>query len=254
MSVNGALTRSVEDAALMLDVAAVPFSGDPYYIAPPVEWRASQRLRIGVPWFLLSSYNVDSDCGAAVQSTADACSRLGHEVVTLSSFEGDWAPACEHLSVIWGTQLWLQLQARYRELRKVPDGSGIEPLSWALACLGRQATSADYLSAIRYVHAFGRRLASWFETCDVVLTPVTARRAWPLGELSMSSTEVRAYLTDLFSLCPFTAQFNMAGCPAISVPLYPTVGVQLGAKMGEEALLLNLAQNLLAPDQNFRAI
>jgi Asp-tRNA(Asn)/Glu-tRNA(Gln) amidotransferase A subunit family amidase len=253
MSVHGALARTVGDAALMLDVTAIPYPGDPYCLAPPsrpfreLAAEAPRSLRIGLP-LLTSNQGIDRECLAALQTAANACQDLGHHIVP-ASFECDLVAAFEHFTAIWSAQLWSQLQARYQQLARAPDGNGIEPLSWALACKGRDAGPTDYLTAVRFIHAFGRRFAETFSDCDVVMTPVTSRTVWPLGELKTDGDDVAAYLADLFRLCPFTVAFNMAGCPAISVPLHWSeqdlpVGVQLGARMGEDLLLLQLATQL----------
>lgn len=253
MSTHGALVRTVQDAALILDVTAVPYPGDPYSIAPPARpfrelaLQAPRPLRIGMP-SPTSDQDIDRECLEAVQTAARACRDLGHEIVP-ACFDFDPTPAFEHFTAIWSAQLWSQLQARYAQLGCAPDGRAIEPVSWALACKARSVSAVDYLAAVRFLHAFGRRFADMFSRCDVVLTPVTARPAGPLGELKTDGDDVAAYLAGLFRSCPFTVAFNMAGCPAMSVPVHWTaqgipVGAQFGARMGEEALLLQLATQL----------
>lgn len=253
MSMQGALSRTVQDAALLLDVTAVAYPGDPYFMAPPARpfrelaWQAPGPLRIGMP-LLDANQDLDSECLTALHTAASVCRELGHEVEPIS-LTFDPTQAFEHFTTIWSAQLWTQLQARYGQLGRVPDGHAIEPVSWALACQARDRSAADYLAAVRFLHAFGRRFVDMFGDCDVVLSPVTSRPAWPLGALRTEGDDVGAYLADLFRLCPFTVAYNMAGCPAMSVPLHSTaqgipVGAQFGARMGEEAVLLQLATQL----------
>src|SRR5438445_11882792 len=52
-----------------------------------------------------------------------------------------------------------------------------------------------------------------------------------------------------FSFTPFTPLFNMTGQPAMSVPLYwdqqgLPIGIHFAGRMGDEALLLQLAAQL----------
>lgn len=253
MSVNGALTRTVRDAALILDVVGVPYSGDPYCVpAPGKPFREQMalehpRLRIGIVSGA-ALRDVDTECITAIRRAAELCGSLGHELVPV---EPDWdlSPALEHLAVIWSTQLRVQLLARYQQVGSQPDGNAVEAMSWALAEKAAGFDAARYLSAVRYLHAFGRRLARSCEGVDVVLSPVTARPPWSVDELSMDSSDATGYLQELFRTCLYTVQYNISGWPAMSVPLHWTrdglpIGVQFAGKLGEEAMLLALAREL----------
>lgn len=254
MSVNGAITRTVYDSALLLDMVGIPVAGDPYRVpCPAMPFREAieappDRLLIGI---LAADEDVDVDieCRNAVERAATLCASLGHEV-TLLHFSLNLAQAAPHLMVIWSVQLWTLLEQRYGQLSCVPDGRGIEPLSWALACEGRRVSGAVYLEAVRYIHHFARRFSRLFEHCDVLLSPVAARSPWPLGFLE--ADDPHEHMRNLFALCPYTVPYNMTGGPAMSVPLHRSaehrlpVGVQFGAEPGQELRLLQLAAQLEA--------
>src|SRR5690606_11770547 len=68
MGINHALTRSVRDTALLLDVAQGPMPGDPYVIVPPTRPYTQEvgvapgRLRIALSTVMPSGEPVDEDC------------------------------------------------------------------------------------------------------------------------------------------------------------------------------------------------
>jgi aspartyl-tRNA(Asn)/glutamyl-tRNA(Gln) amidotransferase subunit A len=79
-----------------------------------------------------------------------------------------------------------------------------------------------------------------FESADAILIPTTSTPAFKLGE--KSKDPVAMYLADLF-----TVQANLAGNPAISLPLLKNsdslpIGVQLMTKFGEEERLFDLSR------------
>jgi aspartyl-tRNA(Asn)/glutamyl-tRNA(Gln) amidotransferase subunit A len=78
---------------------------------------------------------------------------------------------------------------------------------------------------------------------DAILIPTTSTPAFKLGE--KSKDPIAMYLADLF-----TVQANLAGNPAISLPLFETkaglpIGIQLMGKSFQEQELFNLSQLLV---------
>lgn len=81
------------------------------------------------------------------------------------------------------------------------------------------------------------------ENVDAILIPTTSTPAFKLGE--KSKDPIAMYLADLF-----TVQANLAGNPAISLPLFETeaglpIGIQLMGKSFKEQELFNLSQLLI---------
>src|SRR5438105_4131469 len=81
--------------------------------------------------------------------------------------------------------------------------------------------------------------------------PILAGPPLPLGAIDMMGNNLDAYFSKLFDYVCFTAQFNMSGGPAASLPLHWTanglpVGVQIGADFGNEAVLFRLASQIEA--------
>jgi amidase len=255
----GAVTRSVRDAAAILDALAGPMPGDPYVAPPPARPFAQEvgapvtRLRVG---FTARSFGgaipVHPDCAAAAESAAKLLASLGHAV------EEAFPPACADGSTIGhATRVMSACTARAldqwgerigRPLR--PDD--VEPLEWVVAEMGRKVSATEWLVAIDALHAYTRRVAAWWEGgFDLLLTPTLAEPPPLLGQFAATpQSPLQGWIRSAPFVC-FTQPFNITGQPAISLPLHAAagglpIGVQLVAAYGREDLLFRVAAQLEA--------
>jgi Asp-tRNA(Asn)/Glu-tRNA(Gln) amidotransferase A subunit family amidase len=254
MSTNHVITRSVRDSALLLDIAAGPAPGDPYW-APPQKGpflaevgKDPGKLRIAVTTMPPSHGEVDAECIKAVHEAAELCQDLGHHIV-------EAAPEInsDHLQFASGTiinaNLRAMLEIRGHMLDREVQEKDVEPITWAAAEAGRRTPSSDLVRAIDIIHQLGRELAAFFEDHDILLSPVLLKPPVPLGYLDTTLKNTKEYMEKLYSFFGFTCLFNATGQPAMSVPLYWTpdnlpVGLQFAGRFGEEALLFRLAAQL----------
>jgi aspartyl-tRNA(Asn)/glutamyl-tRNA(Gln) amidotransferase subunit A len=105
---------------------------------------------------------------------------------------------------------------------------------------------ADVQRAHALLPEYRRRIDSVFDTYDVLLTPVTAVPAFPLGE---RPTHIAGQEVDqLWGAFPFAVPFNVAGTAAASVPCGLAGGLPVGAQLvgraGTEAFLLDVCEQL----------
>jgi amidase len=257
MVAGHAVTRSVRDAAALLDATSGAAPGDPYWAPPPrrpflAEVGADPgKLRIALATRHVGGGKVAPDCLAAVKQAASLLAELGHHVEEAEpSFDAE--AAVKAIRVIIGGNLATAIAIRLAGLgRKALAPGEVETISALWAEEGRRTTAADYALAVLTMHRIGRRFGEFFGKYDVLLQPVLANPPLPLGAIDMMGDSLDDYVTTLFDQICFTPQFNVTGGPAASVPFHWTaeglpVGIQIAADFGNEALLLRLAGQIEA--------
>lgn len=253
---NGAVTRTVRDAALMLDLMTGYEAGDPY-VAPPfarplVEEVGMEpgRLRIGLLDHPPLGAAGHRECTEAVRAAGRLLESLGHDVeVAWPAAIGDPSFAGHFRSIVatWTANDIVELEAILG--RPVEDGD-IEPDNMTLGRLGRGISGQQYVAAMLEVHRWCRQVLAWWHPADgargfdVLVTPTIATPPPPIGYLSEPGQGAR-----IFELLQYTSQFNVTGQPAVSLPLHWTpeglpVGVQFVAADAREDVLVRLSAQL----------
>src|SRR5262249_53439159 len=110
----------------------------------------------------------------------------------------------------------------------------------------------QFLNAIAALNTARRRLGHYFTRYDVWLSPTTARVAEPWGKYNLGRTDVTMDTLSETIFQPvfqFTLPHNIAGTPALSLPLAlsPTgllIGYQLAPTPAAEHVILQLAATL----------
>jgi amidase len=251
-----AVTRTVRDAAGLLDALAGPMPGDPYFAPPParpfaeVVGRDPGRLRVGVMTRAPRGIEMQSDCLDVVDATARALEDLGHDVALAYPEALDDPDCVAHYATVVACNVARALEAWGDKVGRQVEQPDVEPLTWALAERGRAVTATAYLATLEFVHSFGRRLAAWWqEGFDLLLTATQAAPPPLLGTLvSPPEMPLKAFVLSA-PYGVFTLPFNLSGQPAISLPMHWTedglpVGGQLVAPYAREDLLLGVAAGL----------
>jgi amidase len=104
-----------------------------------------------------------------------------------------------------------------------------------------------YLQSRMWLGRWARRMADWWNDHDLLVTPTAGAPPPELGWFTAAGTQQEG--PRIVRFIPYTAQFNMTGQPAVSLPLHWTpaglpVGVQLVAGYGREDLLVRVASQL----------
>jgi amidase len=232
LSVGGAVTRTVLDTALWLDVVA---DSDRSF----VEAASADpgRLRVALSFKPSSLTRVDARVRTAVERVAETLRLLGHDVVERDPDYGELAPLF--------LPRWL---AGIREdVRALPHPERLDKRSRQLARLGA-IVSHD---AVRRARAAGeeraRRINAIFDDVDVLLTPTLPAPPDPLGRFAGRSLATTIML--VAGMVGFTQPWNVTGQPAASIPAPVAegelpIGAQLVGRPDDEATLLSLSAQL----------
>ncbi|GIL00015.1 MAG: 6-aminohexanoate-cyclic-dimer hydrolase [Alphaproteobacteria bacterium] len=250
------VTVSVRDSAAILDATGGPAPGDPYCAPAPARPFREEvgadpgRLRIALMTAAPGGGAVHKDCAAAALAAGKLCEELGHHVEEAAP-EIDFHSLVWAMSVIIGGNLRNGMDLRLKALGREQREGDVEAITALWAQDARRRSAADYARAILIVHTIGRRMGAFFERYDALISPTLANPPLPLGATDMMSDDLDSYNAMLFTQIPFTPPFNASGCPAASLPLHWTadglpVGVQIGARFGDEATILRLAAQIEA--------
>jgi len=228
----GPMTRSVEDAALLLGA----MTGRPGFAtrARRAVDRKPRRLTIAVADYFF--VDADPEVTALVEKAVNQLQRQGHRLVATDIAELE--PAMEASRVI---VLAEAIAFHDEHLRRNPDGYGPN--------LRSRLEGGYQLSALQYVHAEERRVlliaayTELFRRVDCLLTPTLPIPAVPIGTQSVTLGGHEVSLSEAY--CRYTAPENMTGVPALSVPCGFTkgglpVGLQIVGGMGRDLEVLAL--------------
>jgi len=251
-----ALTRSVRDAAALLDAVAGPDPGAPGHPVPPARPYREQigtppsRLRIAWTTTPASGAKIDPECEKAVHETVRLLESLGHTLIE-DRPRYDWDAFLENVNVIWGAFGVASIDFASAMTGRKPGPDNLEAVTLASYEDGKRYSAIDLLNAMTHCNLVSRQVGPFFEKVDVLVTPTIARQPAPLGELNQNREGMTAmeWTRQVFSYVPFTPLFNVTGQPAISLPLHWSadgipVGVQIAGRFGDEATLLRLAAQL----------
>lgn len=245
---EGAEARTVRDSALLLDILSA-FEPRAMYNAPrQVRPFAEEvdvtppRLRIALMTDAPGGLPVDPQVLAAARAAARLLEELGHDIVEVpvhtysqAAVEG-YITHIMDASVAVGPYEHPELAEPYLQVRR----------ERALS-----ATAVDYLtSALRIQDESWHVAAQFGRDFDVVLSPTMARLPAPAGELvAEANAQPHQMRLREAQMVAFTSWVNLAGLPAISLPLALSteglpIGVQLVGGPWGESLLIALAATI----------
>ena len=262
----GPLARTVEDAALVLQVIAGHDKRDSTCSPVPVpDYGAAIReksdlsgLTIGLPREFFGHEGLDSGVAAACENAVNAARSLGAKVVEVSLPHTEYSIASYYIlaAAEASSNLARYDGVRYGHRTANPGNledmytlsrtEGFGPEVQRRILLGSYVLSAGYYDAYYRKAAQVRRLIrqdylNAHDSCDMLLAPVSPVPAWQMGH--MSDDPLQMYFMDIFTL-----SLNLAGLPGLSIPAGMSnglpVGVQLMGRAFSEAALFTAGNAL----------
>lgn len=243
---QGVVTRSVRDTALYLYAAEQAYRNPNL---PPIGLVAAPdttRLRIAVLRSSVRGIRIDPETLAVLDRTANVCEQLGHRVDVVGQpvpdrFADDFL---RYWALLGGTLTFFG-----KRMLAAPefDAAKVEVFTRGLSRLLLQQLER-VPGALRRLKASAQGPVPLATDYDVVLSPVLAHPAPPIGELG-PEVPFREHLVRLVRYSSFTPLANITGAPGVSLPLGRTadgrpIGVQASTDRGREATLLSLAYEL----------
>ncbi|WP_448638341.1 amidase [Geodermatophilus sp. URMC 63] len=260
-TIDGVVTRTVRDAAAVLDVIGRPMPGDPYAAPPlPRPLREEVGAPVGRLWVgLLASppderWLDDPECRTAVTTTGRLLEDLGcavEEAGPAAFFEDAFQ---RHFNATIAADTARTLADREELIGRAITDDELEPRNAYYRTVGNRMTAPDYLAARAWLGTWSRRMAAFWTPADdggqgfdLLVTPTVGAPPPELGWFTAAGPREEG--RRIGSFIPWTAQLNVTGQPAVSLPLHTTaeglpVGVQLVAATGREDLLVRVAAAL----------
>lgn len=253
----GVMTRSVEDAAILLEIIAGRDEMDATTLHAPVPkytdkiGKGVRNLKIGIPGEYFIS-GIDREVEAAVKTAISVYESLGAKIETVSLPHTKYAIPAYYLSGIsevsanlarydgirfgYSDKSAATIDEVYLKSREFGFGDEVK----RRIMLGTYALSAGYYDAYykkaQQVRTLIKRdFVRVFEKVDFLITPVSPFPAFDIGE--KTDNPLQMWLADAF-----TVTINPAGVPALSVPCGFTkenlpIGMQIIGPQLSEALL-----------------
>ncbi|MDA3627604.1 amidase [Saccharopolyspora sp. WRP15-2] len=259
LAVQGSVSRTVRDSAVLLDQIRGPEPGDPYFAQEPSRPYAEEvtrppgSLRIGVLTHAWGGHRTAAPVADALSRTVRLLESLGHHVAEVEVDLGvDWEEFVLASARQWTANLAASIDELAAAFDRPIDSSTLEAPVLASYHFGKRVSGTEFVTALEVRNRISRSMASYFDAHDLLLTPTVPELPVPLGTHAEGAEALDGlgWIRRLFDLSPFTAAFNVTGMPAMSVPVTADVetglpiGMQFAAGYGLEGRLFRLAGQL----------
>lgn len=253
MDTEFVLTRSVRDAAGLLEVLGAPASAEERERLRALAGGRSRPvppLRVAVCSEAWNGERSHEAVQRALRRVADLLGELGHAVA-----EGrpalDYDAFVDAATIGWAVGFDRLVERIAADLGRPVDRTTLEPVTLDLVARARRIGPAETDAARTQLETVQRDIAGFFGEADVLLTPTLTRPPEPLGVYAQDAgpADFDAFFRHCDRTGAFLPPFNAGGQPALSLPLGWSpdglpLGMQFVGPIGGEARLLELAADL----------
>ncbi|MEV0078911.1 amidase [Nocardia neocaledoniensis] len=236
----GPMTRTVEDAALLMDILSLPDPRDPTALAPTLTTFRGQMQRdvrgLSVGYSATLGYaTVDPEVAGIV----DAAVRALAADLVIDAVDPGFADPREAFETLWAAGAATMLS-------KYPAGTRerVDPGLGAVWARGESVGAVEYLDARHVAAELGITMGAFHMAFDVLITPTMPGTAFAAGHDVPPGSGLGGWP----EWTPFTYPFNMTQQPAISIPVGRTraglpVGLQIVGPRHSDDLVLAVARH-----------
>lgn len=258
VSIQGCQSRTVRDTAALVDACRGGAPGEfmPYWTAPEPYTQLIQRdpqpLRIALSheW---GDYQAEPSLVAELERAGRLLESLGHQVAwEVPAVDFRAAFAAQTTCYITNFAQVIDGMLAARDLTHPPPDL-IEPMNIRIWEAGKEASYRERYRMQTTFNTTARAFGQFFETWDIILTPITAKPTPLLGTteyLTLSNNpSVLDWFENLWRNFAYTPLSNLCGIPAISLPMARQdnglpFGIHAQARQGQDGLLLQLAAQI----------
>ena len=243
----GPMTRTVKDAALMMQAVAGYDPKDANSAKEPVpDFTAGlgddlRGLRLGIDRDYFLYAGVIDDVRSATESVISELAQMGAEIIEVRLPELELTP--ETLFTVMMAEASAYHRRQLRE-----HGDKYDPATRAALQLGELLPATHYITGLRARALFREAIASLFtaESLDAMISPTMPLPTALLTELHQPRRDMDIDETPMISYIHHTFSANLSGQPAISAPCGFTrqglpIGYQLLGRPFDEATLFRIA-------------
>jgi amidase len=245
IAVENCVSRSVRDSAMVFSLSE---DNSPHAQFTPtgfVRGPSKKRLKIAFSTLSYSGKQPHDDVKTSLEASAKLCKSLGHEIIEVKN------PISGQEFVDAFLTVWASVPAQLVQLAaslKVKPEEVLEPWTLGLADFFAKQPKDALAKSLAYFKKVEAATDAFMSQYDAWLTPVLSSTPPKLGEQAPSVPFATLY-ERITSYVAYTPIHNVAGTPAMSVPLGWSkdglpIGSQFAAAKGNEGLLYALAYEL----------
>lgn len=243
----GPITRSVEDAALMLDAMCGPDPSDATTLPappPPASFASGlgspvRGLRIGRLASYVEAVGLDRDTARVLGQAFDTLASLGLRTTDVHITHLVYASAAGYNTI-------MRAEAFQHHFRLLRDRRSDYGAAFRNIARGGFITAHDYLRAQKVRALIAEEVRTAFRDVDLLAMPVTPASPGGGQDYATEGSDEKVRRGALSHGAAYTAPFNLTGSPAISIPCGfneagVPIGLQLVGRAFDEATLLTVA-------------
>lgn len=235
----GPMTRTVEDAAVLMDILSMPDPRDPTSLAPPTRTFRGELARDLTGLHVAYSRDlgwaqVDDEVGSIVDA---AVARIAAAGMVVEAEDPGFEDPRGAFELLWATGAATLLRGMPGARETVDPGLG------RIWDEGETSSGVEYLQARAVAAQLGITMGAFHERHNLLLTPTMPIVAFEAGHDVPPGSGLRGWP----DWTPFTYPFNMTQQPAISIPCGTTaaglpVGLQIVGPRHSDDLVLAAAR------------